>query len=195
MFVHNSVKVTSLNIDNYCLDQDFEVRAIHLDTVYDKLCILPIYRSPLGNFNTFLTNFDLILHKFFNPKCNFTICGGINVNYLVESYKRNQLKNILHSFNFSSIVNFPTRIGPNSFSSIDNVFIDNSYLNKFDTIPLVNGLSDHDAYLLTIQFVQKHNKDQGTYFKRNINQYTIADFLLNTAMRPGILFLKEMMSI
>ena len=29
-----------------------------------------------------------------------------------------------------------------------------------------------------IQFVQKHNKDQCMYFKRNINQYTIADFLL-----------------
>jgi len=66
MFVHNSVKFTSLNVDNYCLDQDFETCAIHLNSVYDKLCILAIYRSPLGNFNTFLTNFDLILHKFFN---------------------------------------------------------------------------------------------------------------------------------
>jgi len=66
MFVHNNIKFISLNIDNYCLDQDFEVCAIHLHSVYDKLCILAIYRSHLGNFNTFLTNFDLILHKFFN---------------------------------------------------------------------------------------------------------------------------------
>ena len=29
-----------------------------------------------------------------------------------------------------------------------------------------------------MQFAQKHNKDQCTYFKRNRNQYTIADFLL-----------------
>jgi hypothetical protein len=60
MFVHNGIKFTSLNIDNHCLDQDFKVCAIHLNSVYDELCILAIYRSPLGNFNTFLTNFDLI---------------------------------------------------------------------------------------------------------------------------------------
>jgi len=65
MFVHNSIKFTSLNIDNYCLDQDFKVWAIHLNCVYDKLCILAVYSSPLCNFNTFLTNFDLILHNFF----------------------------------------------------------------------------------------------------------------------------------
>jgi hypothetical protein len=73
--------------------------------------------------------------------------------------KKNQRDNILQSFNLSSIVNFPTRIGPNSFSTIDNIFIDNSYLNKLDIIPLINSLSNRDAQLLTIQFVQKRNKD------------------------------------
>jgi len=73
--------------------------------------------------------------------------------------KKNQLDNILQSFNLSSIINFPTRIGPDSFSTIDNVFIGNSYLNEFVITPLINGFSDHDAQLLTIQFVQKHNKD------------------------------------
>ena len=89
-----------------------------------------------------------------------------------------QLDNIAHLFNLSSIVNFLARLGPNSFSTIDNVFIGNSYLNKLDIIPLINGLSDHDVKLLAIQFVQKHNKDQYMYFKRNINQYTIAVFQL-----------------
>jgi hypothetical protein len=92
------------------------------------------------------------------------------------NYKNNHLDSILQSFNLSSIY-FPTRIRPNSFSTIDIVFIDNLYLNKFDIIPIINGLSDHNAQLLTIQFVQKHNKDQYTYFKRNIKRYTIADFL------------------
>jgi hypothetical protein len=73
---------------------------------------------------------------------------------------KNQLDSILQSYTLSSIVNFPTRKGPNSFSTIGNVFVDNSYLNKFDIIPLINGLSDHDVQLLTMQFVQKHNKDQ-----------------------------------
>ena len=88
MSVRNSTKFTSLNINNYYLDQDFEVCAIHLNSVYDKLCILAIYRSPLGNFSTFLTNFDFILHKFFNLKFSFILCGDINVNYLAKSYKK-----------------------------------------------------------------------------------------------------------
>jgi len=35
MFIHNSVTFTTLNIDNYCLDQDNEVCAIYLNSVYD----------------------------------------------------------------------------------------------------------------------------------------------------------------
>jgi hypothetical protein len=88
MFIHKSIKFTTLNIDNYCLDQDFEVRTIHLNSFCYKLRILAIYRSPLGNFTTFLSNFDLILNKFFNLKFNFIICGDININYPVESFKK-----------------------------------------------------------------------------------------------------------
>ena len=177
VFVHNGIKFVSLDINNYCIDQDFEARAIHLSSMYDNLCILTIYRAPLGNFNAFLSKLDQILHKFFNLNFNFMICGDFNVNYLLESYKKNQLDKTLQSFNLCSIVNFPTRIESNSSSITDKFFIDYSYLNKFDIIPLMNGLSDHYAQLLTIQFALTQNKDQHMYFKRNLNHYT-TDFLL-----------------
>jgi len=90
------------------------------------------------------------LQTFLKLKFNFITCGDINIKYPVESYKKNQLDNILHSFNLNSIVNVPTRIAPNSFSTIQNVFIDNSYLNKSGIFPLKKGFSDHDAQLLTI---------------------------------------------
>ena len=141
MFIHKSIKFTTLNNDSYCLDQDLEVCAVHLTSFCDKLCVLAIHRSPLGNFTTFLSNFDFILNKFFNLRFNFIIHGDIDINYLVEGLKKINLT-IIYS---SSIVNFPTRTGPNSFSTIDNVFVDNSYLNKFDVIPLINSLSDHNA--------------------------------------------------
>jgi hypothetical protein len=35
MFIHNNITFTILNIDNYCLDQDSEVCAIYLNSVYD----------------------------------------------------------------------------------------------------------------------------------------------------------------
>jgi hypothetical protein len=104
---------------------------------YDKLCILAVYRSPLGNFDNFLANLDLVLQKLFLSKSTFIICGDININYFADSYKKKQLDSILYSFNLCSIVNFPTRIGPFSSSTIDNVFIDNSYLNKYDIAQVI----------------------------------------------------------
>ena len=112
------------------------------------LCI----NHPQGNLTIFLKNLELVLQKLFLIKFTFIICGDININYLVDSYKKKQLDSILYSFNLCSIVNFPTRIGPSSLSTIDNVFIDNLYLNKYDIAPLINGLSDHDAQLMTTDF-------------------------------------------
>ena len=88
VFVHNSIQFTFLDIGNHCIDQDFEACAIHLNSVHDKLCILAIYRSSWGNFNTFLTNLDLILPRFFNLNFNFIICGDINFDHHRGSYKK-----------------------------------------------------------------------------------------------------------
>jgi hypothetical protein len=40
IFIHNNLKFTSLYVDDYCIDQDFEVCAIHPKSVHDKLRIL-----------------------------------------------------------------------------------------------------------------------------------------------------------
>jgi hypothetical protein len=85
VFVHNSIKFTPIDIENYCLDQDFEACAICLNSKHGALCILVIYRSPLGNFNTFLTNLDITLHKFYNHNLNLIICGDINVDYCTQN--------------------------------------------------------------------------------------------------------------
>jgi hypothetical protein len=126
----------------------------------------------------FLTNLELVLQKLFFLKFTFIIFGDININYLADNYKKKQLDSILHSFNLSTIVNFPTRIGLSSLSTIDNVFIDKSYLNKYNITPVINSLSDNDAQLLTIQTFQKHINNQQVYYKRDINQFTIAELPL-----------------
>jgi hypothetical protein len=66
IFVHNSIKFDILELDKFTSDQDTEVCAIQLDTLYNKLCILAVYRSPLGNFTKFLTKFEIILQKLYN---------------------------------------------------------------------------------------------------------------------------------
>jgi hypothetical protein len=152
MFIDNRITFTTLNTDNYCLDQDVVVCAIHLKPVYDKLCILAISRSSLGNFSTLLNNFDLILHKFFNLKFNVIICGDININYFVEIYKKNNLT-ISYTLLISVTVAIFLIEWEQILFKILQCFYRNFYFNIFDTTRLINGYSDHNSQLLTIQCV------------------------------------------
>jgi hypothetical protein len=95
-----------------------------LDSTFNELCILVIYRSPRDDFINFLKRLDLILQKLYNNKYNIVICGDVNVNYLMDSNRRSQLDVVLHSYNLTGVVEFPTRFGLNSETAIDNVFTD-----------------------------------------------------------------------
>jgi hypothetical protein len=57
---------------------------------------------------------------------------------------------LLFSFNLYSTVNFPTKIYNNSITAIDNIFIDKVKYENYSIHPLVNGLSDHDTQIITI---------------------------------------------
>ena len=70
IFIHNNIQLITLNTDSYCLGNT-EMCAIHLNSVYDKLYILAIYRSPLCNFSTFLTDFNLCNFSTFLTNFNF----------------------------------------------------------------------------------------------------------------------------
>jgi hypothetical protein len=99
---------------------------------------------------------------------------------------------VLHSYNLSSIVKFPTRFGLNSYTAIDNLFIDISCLGNYELYCLTNGLSDHEAQLLVIYKIYKQAKEDHTYFKKKINKYHIADFQLNLSYEPwGMVFDKN----
>jgi hypothetical protein len=90
-----------------------------------------------------------------------------------------QLDAILHSYNLTGIVEFPTRFGLKSQTAIDNVFIDISTIGNYELYPLIDGLSNHDAQMLILNKGRKKEKECYTYTKRKINRYTTADFLLN----------------
>jgi len=122
IFVHNSMKFSFLDVDDYCIDQVCEVCAIHLNSSDDKLCTLAVYRSPSENFNTFLTNFDLILKKFVISTITLLYVETLMLTTLQIVTKKTQLNKILQSYDLSNIVNFPTRISLNSSLTIDNFF-------------------------------------------------------------------------
>jgi hypothetical protein len=53
IFVYRNLKYNNINIE-YNIDKGTEACAIQLDSIFNKLCILAINRSPKGDFTTFL---------------------------------------------------------------------------------------------------------------------------------------------
>jgi hypothetical protein len=54
IFVYRNLKHKTINIDEYNIDKEIEACGIQLDSTFNKLCILAIYRSPKGDFTNFL---------------------------------------------------------------------------------------------------------------------------------------------
>ncbi|MDR0318556.1 MAG: hypothetical protein LBI09_00785 [Nitrososphaerota archaeon] len=50
-------------------------------------------------------------------------------------------------------MNFPTRCQKNSATAIDNIFIDIDRKHDYSVCPIINGLSDHDAQLITFNTI------------------------------------------
>ena len=151
IYIHKSIQCSNINIDTYCKEKDIEICAVKLSYLDLKICIITLYRSPTGNFDSFLLNLDRVLHSLYNSTLHFIICGDFNIDYLIESERKNQLENLLLSFNITSIISFPTRVQNTSATAIDNIFLDSTRLKEHTVIPISNGLSDHDAQLLTIR--------------------------------------------
>jgi len=81
--------------------------------------------------------------------------GDININYLENCTKRQQLDSVLPTYNLNGTVHFPARITNGSVSAICNTFIDKA--RNYTISPFINGTSDHDAQLITLNniFLQK----------------------------------------
>ena len=120
-----------------------------LGTKSSTLIILSLYRAPIGDFNQFIKNLDVVKHLY-KPKTKFLICGDIHTNYLIAINRKKQLASLITTYNLLHTVNFATRIQYNSCTAMDNIFVDNSRINLSYISPTINCPSDHDAQILTI---------------------------------------------
>ena len=157
-FCSQRPEFNKIDILQNCREKDLEICAVELETRASKLIVLSIYRAPTGDFNQFLKKLDDTLKYLYKPKTEFLICGDINANYLLESSRKKHLSPLLKTYNLSHAVNFATRIRNKSSTAIDNIFVDNSRLGSTIKLPLINGLSDHDAQLLTINNIHAEKK-------------------------------------
>jgi len=146
IFVHYSLHFLNIDIDKHCVEQDIEICVWKHSFSILNICVLTLYRVPSGNFRCFLLIrvLENILQLLYTHTLHIIICGDININYLLESEKKNQLDNLLLSYNLTSIIHIPMRVQNTSATAID-IFIDVSQFESYTVIPILNGLSDHDA--------------------------------------------------
>jgi hypothetical protein len=115
--------------------------------------------------------------QMFNPKIRLIICGDFNINYMIDNSNKQQLHSLLLSYNLSDTLKFPTRICNKTCSIIDNIFIDYNKFNKFETIPIINGISDHDAQLLLIYDIKTACVNKQFHLTIIISSNRIASFV------------------
>jgi hypothetical protein len=77
------------------------------------------------------------------------ICGDINIIYLENCRKRQQLDALLQTYNLIGTVSFPTCKTNAATTAIDNIFT--ARTKNYIIYPFINGLSDHKAQILVIE--------------------------------------------
>jgi hypothetical protein len=117
----------------------------------------------------FINGIDTILNHLSKSNIKIIICGDVNINYLAENCnQRQQLDNLLATYNLTSTIKFPTRI--------DNIFIDITHIGRYIVCPVINGLSDHDAHVIRLENIFTHKELNETKIIRNFDKYSIGDF-------------------
>jgi hypothetical protein len=81
--------------------------------------------------------------------------------------KRQQLDNLLATYNLVSTIEFPTRIANGCTTIIDNIYIDTIHTGRYIACPVINGLSDHDAQLMKLENVFMQKKANEVKIVRN----------------------------
>jgi hypothetical protein len=97
--------------------------------------VLSIYTSPTGNLMHFINDTDTILNHIHKSNIEVIMCWQLNVNYLAHNCnKRQQLENLVATYNLISAVQFATRIISRTNSAVDNnTFVDISHIRKYAT--------------------------------------------------------------
>jgi hypothetical protein len=87
IYVLKNLNFTTVNLKACCSDNDIEICAVKLHSIFSHICVFSIYRSPTGNFTHFLYKVDIILKSLLNSKIKVIICGDVNINYLTDTHR------------------------------------------------------------------------------------------------------------
>jgi len=133
-----------------------------------------MYRVPSGNFNLFVNELDMLLRKLYILTLEYIIYGDINIDYLTNNKKKNG--STFTNLQLISTVNFTTRFQKNLATATDNIFIDIDRKNNYSICTVINGLSNHDSQLITLNTISlkppaKQIMETRKFYKNSINYF------------------------
>ena len=174
IFVHEDLDFFSISLDKYCKEKDIEVCAVRLKitAIHNHISYLQVTFRQLHQFSK---NLDSILNTRYSNKTEFVICGDININYLDNCNKRQQLDTLLQTYNLIGTVSFPTHRSKASTTATDNIFITRT--KNYIINPHTNGLSDHEAQIIVTENIVL-TKQRSITTERDINDQSILEFHL-----------------
>ena len=175
IFIRKDINYSTIDLDKFSKEKDFEICTINIPTQQECLLILCTYRSPSGDFKNFLQQLELVMNKLYKLSNNIIICGDFNVNFLEPNPRVFSLQTLLRSFGLVDIVKFPTRIVHNSHTLIDKIFLDKNRCNT-STQSITNGISDHDAQMVVIMDLAPLSVKNLSSYSRIIDDNSIRKF-------------------
>lgn len=180
----NVKEITSLQ--KFCKEKIIEVCGIDLNFLEYTLRIITIYRSPLpNNVHMFIDELDRVLsYVCSNINSKIILCGDFNIDQLVNSVAKNELNDILSSYNILNLVNSATRFSNNIYNTATSIDYMCTNLKDSEVFCKVvpTAISDHTGQILSIEaersptdndvytrFLSKNNYDM---FLSNISRET-----------------------
>ena len=141
-----------LDLKFLCSELHFEATGIVIASL--KLIVISLYRSPDGNYITFLEQLDNLLNFLNRPSWkgyNLAIGGDLNSAFDITKEKRSvhELKNLLRQYNLKYINTEPTR----NLACLDNVFTNVTLVKEVSQV-ITFPFSDHNS--LTFNYFSNH---------------------------------------
>jgi hypothetical protein len=89
-------------------EKDFEMSVVEL--LDYKIILVCVYRSPDSDFYIFLSKLEFVIQEVQSKRKKLILSWDWNINFMQESEKLSNLKNLLLMYNLYNIVMVPTRI-------------------------------------------------------------------------------------
>jgi exonuclease III len=137
IYVHESLQASNMEVLKYCKKKDLEVCSARLYLLTCTIGIVNLYSSPLGNFDYFLKELEILLNLVSRNSRGLIICGDFNINFMEDTTHKRILNSLLATFGLYPTVDFPTRIYNNSITTIDNIFINTVNQNTLVFFPVL----------------------------------------------------------